>query len=216
MRNTAYDYSGYEELFSDPQVPRVLGAIKAVAKKLGKIRWYVVGGSATFLHTRNPPEDEPDIDILIDAPVERAKRFVMALLNRHGFSQVIYDASEKDIFATLQYGTNGIKLDLFTSHEQPRGLATVTRRGVPLEPVEYLIIEKLIRPRWEDILMVIDLLARAKPNLPVLYRIAEQHGPEIVKRLLDTRKLFIMSMRVSADRIKREAQRLAERYELEG
>lgn len=150
-----YDYGRYEELFADKDMEKVVDAINAASEDT-EVPYALVGGAAVYLYTHNPPEDSPDLDIMLDADKAGGKQFVTALLTR-GFDNLVLDESDADMIARVAYGS--ITVDVFTSQED-RGFSTETRsmRKLKVKPLIPLIVEKLIRASREDLQMVVDIL----------------------------------------------------------
>lgn len=171
MNASLFDYGQYRELFADKRTLEALSKIKSVAKRT-KVRWYLVGGAAVYLLVKNPPQDYPDLDVLIDATKDKARALVSGL-RRSGFEKILYDESDVDVFSAMTW--KGIQLDLFTSREQPTGIRPIELGTILVEPAEHLIVEKLIRGTYEDLLMAMDLLCRVKIDKTILYDLAARH-----------------------------------------
>lgn len=168
-----YDYGEYDKLFASRDLKRAMKLFCRVAARL-KMRYWIVGGSAVYLHVQNPPRDMPDIDVMLDVGKAAGLQFISAL-SESGFDidMVERDAPE-DVFATLRYGS--IWLDVFTSQEsRPDMKRTVKVRGLDVEPVEPLLVEKAIRASYEDILMAVDLLAYARYDVAILQQTARRY-----------------------------------------
>ncbi len=158
----SYDYGQYEEFYSDPRTQKVLADVDALAKRM-KIDYAIIGGIAAYLHVQNPPEDYPDIDVLIYNPAPDAIRFVKKLTRKEKYHVKFVDIDEGDdrpgmVFAAIVYDKD-IQLDVFTSYDESTARKTIRRNGVELEMIEPLIVGKLIRGTDEDIRSALDLLA---------------------------------------------------------
>lgn len=172
----AFDYGEYQRLYDDPRAKLALKKLDAVAKKM-RVRYAIVGGMASFLHVKNPPEDFPDIDILVYGSALKAKAFVETLTKDSLFHLRFIDmviGETTAMFSTLIYSKD-IQFDIFTSDDEPTPRKTKRVSGVDVEPVEPLIVEKLIRGSREDVLMAVDLLAYTDYDKGLLSRIGAQY-----------------------------------------
>lgn len=156
---TARDYGPYERLMRLPATRRLVRRLNAASREAA-VPYLVVGGSAVYLHTRENPEDYPDLDAVIDATKAGAKRFIRALLRRGGIRAEKLAETETDLFYKAFCGD--VEADLFTEQEDRPNLGIpVLIRGVPVKRIEGLIAEKLSRFSYPDILMLFDLLRKA-------------------------------------------------------
>ncbi len=78
MKNNALDYGQYKELHDDKRTQAALKAIDSLAKKMS-VSHAIIGGFAAYLYAKNPPEDFPDVDIILYEEVDKAKTFIKAL-----------------------------------------------------------------------------------------------------------------------------------------
>lgn len=178
MRTEAFEYGQYEKMWRDPRTQEAIAAVDSLAKKK-RVQYAVVGGLAAYLHVNNPPEDYPDIDILIYGSPKNASRFVTALAMLKGFSLRFKDEMDCDgesgqMFASLTYKCD-IQVDIFTSFDESSPRATKMLSKVQVEMVEPLIIEKLIRGTPADLRMTLDLLAYADYDRRLLFQLAAQY-----------------------------------------
>lgn len=168
---TVYDYGQYKELGSDKRFGRIVSSLNGVSRKT-KVRYAVVGGWASFLHTMNPPGDYPDLDIMLDSDLSGGVRFVNALRREPKFRVILFDDSGSDMFSSLFYDEE-IQLDVFTDQKTREFLrGGPRRRGLPLEPMEPLIAEKIVRGSRDDLLMAVDLLATGRYDQTLLHELA--------------------------------------------
>lgn len=168
-----YDYGEYDRLFASSDLKRSLKTLNEVARRL-RTRYWIIGGAAVYLHVKNPPEDMPDIDVLLDADKETGGRFVDALVASGFRTEMREEDAPGDMFAALRF--RSVNFDIFTSQETRRTMRrTMTIRGQSVEAVEPLIVEKIIRASYEDVLMAVDLLANAPYDRRVLWEIARQY-----------------------------------------
>ncbi|MGD0088566.1 MAG: hypothetical protein ABSE73_01475 [Planctomycetota bacterium] len=178
---TAFHYGEYERLAKDPRTQRILKAVERVARKLS-VKYALVGGLATYLHTGKPPEDYPGIDILLYAPVAAADEFFKRLAGEPDFHfgswEVTDDASA--VFATFFYD-GAIQVDVFNAGNvaRPRRTRRMMRAG--LWPVEPLIVGYVISGTHDDLRMVLDLLAYTDFDRRLLFQIGWERG--IVQKL---------------------------------
>lgn len=153
-KREASEYGKYEEMFGDKVFLRAVKILDRTARQFG-VDYAVLGGSAVYLHTHNPPEDFADLDILLDSNKELAVLFVKNL-ERRGFTRKLLDVSlPDDMFAIVKYGKH--QIDLFTDQSE-RGGKSEYRRMLRVRSVPELLVEKLIRATREDLLMAIDLI----------------------------------------------------------
>jgi hypothetical protein len=201
------NYGQYRKLFARPETPKVAKALNEVSAALG-VKYVVVGGAAVFLYVGNPPIDQPDIDIMLDADANTGKVFVERLVRR-GFDVVFYDYdSPDDMFATVRYGA--VEVDIFTSQES-RAYAQNAHisNAWPLEPIEALIVEKIIRSSTADILMAIDLLSLGVHNKARLYSLAAQYLRSGKVRLLERVATDAASRKVSKTTLRKLAEQMS-------
>lgn len=150
----AHEYGKYAEMFRDKVFLKAVKILDDTARKMG-VDYAVLGGSAVYLHTHNPPEDFADLDILLDSDKPAAVRFVRRL-EKQGFKVENLDVDlPDDMFAITKYGKH--QIDLFTDQSQ-RGGKSEYRRMLRVRSVPELLVEKLIRATREDLLMAIDLI----------------------------------------------------------
>ncbi len=176
MRDTeeAFDYGRYDLLMSDPRTQKVFETVDKLAAKM-EIEYDLIGGAAIYLHSKNPQPDYPDIDFILYTTVVDAKEFILALSKKPKFSygdlEVIDGAS---VFGMVMYD-NKIQVDILTDMEEPKRHGKVKKiRGVSVEPVEYLIIEKIMRSRPADVRGALDLLAYMDYDKSLLGRLARE------------------------------------------
>lgn len=156
--NADYGYGQYAEMFGEKDLIKAAKIFDKTARRMG-VNYAVVGGSAVYLLTHNPPEDYPDLDVLLDADKAAAVRFIKEL-EKQGYKVKLLDTDLPDeVFAITRYGRP--QIDIFTNQEERRGKSEY-RRMLRVRSVPELIVEKLIRATREDLLMVIDLLNCAK------------------------------------------------------
>jgi hypothetical protein len=157
--STAFNYGDYEKLYeklhADKRTWKALKCIDKAAKKLG-IDYALIGGLAAYMHVKNPPEDYPDIDIQIYSDAENGERLIKAIAKYPKFHLLQFENSGVASFGVFIYDKE-IQIDAFTDLEQADPTDTKRMQGV--EPVEYLVIEKLMRGKSHDIKVVLDLLA---------------------------------------------------------
>lgn len=173
----AFDYGAYAEFYDDPRTQKAMADIDALAKRL-RVEYAVIGGVAAYIHTKNPPEDYPDLDVLILDDAKDAIRFVKTLTKKPKYHVKFIDIEEGDdnapdmMFAAIIYDRD-IQIDIFTSSDAEVS-KTVRKQGVELEMIEPLIVEKLIRGTEADIRIVIDLLAHSDYNKKLLSQIGRE------------------------------------------
>lgn len=180
QRLEAFDYGRYDDFYADPRVKKILKDIDKMAISLS-VEYRLVGGLSVYLHAKNPPEDFPDIDILIPAGPADAKRLANAVrglpkYHRINVQETINnDTGEVDsLFASLLYD-DAIQVDIFTSFDEPVGQTKRRMRGVDLKQVELLIVEKLITEKPADSRAVLDLLAYADYDKRLLATIVSEY-----------------------------------------
>lgn len=172
-----FAYGAYEEFYADARTKKVLEDVDLLAKRM-KIEYAVIGGLAAYIHRKNPPEDYPDIDVLILDSASDAIRFIKTLTKKPKYHVKFVDIEEGDdhvpamVFAAILYDRD-IQVDIFTSSDAEVS-NTVRKHGVELEMIEPLIVEKLIRGTEADIRIVIDLLAHADYNRKLLSQIGRE------------------------------------------
>lgn len=173
MSIEAFDYGRYDLLMADPGTKKVFKAVDALAKRMD-IEYDLIGGIAVYLHSKNPPKDYPDIDFLLYTTVAEAREFVERLSEKSGFSFGSLDVIDGAVFGMLKYDKK-IQVDILTDLEEPKRHGPVKKvRGVSIEPVEYLIIEKMMRPRPADVRAALDLLAYMDYDKALLSRLARE------------------------------------------
>ncbi len=169
----AFNYGRYDDLMSDPRTDKVMKAVDKLASKM-KIEYDLIGGAAVYLHAKNPPDDYPDIDFLLYTTVAEAREFVerLAILPKFSFGSV--EIAGGAVFGMVKYDGK-IQVDILTDVEEPRRHGKVRKiRGVSVEPVEYLIIEKMMRPRPSDVRAALDLLAYSDYDKTLLAQLARE------------------------------------------
>ncbi len=175
----AFQYGAYKEFYDDPRTQKALKDIDALCKKMN-VSYAIIGGIAAFIHVKNPPEDYPDIDVLIYSDASEAIRFIKAISKKPGYHLKFMDVDEAEdgrpemVFSTVILEKD-IQIDIFTSRDENVIRETIRAEGVEIEMVEPLIIEKLIRSTEEDIRIVIDLLAYKDYNKKLLSQIAREY-----------------------------------------
>lgn len=194
----AYDYGRYDALMADPRTQRVFKAVDNLASKMG-IDYDLIGGAAVYLHSKNPPQDYPDIDFLLYATVVDAREFIETLSEKPKFSFGRLEINDGAVFGMVKYD-NLIQVDILTDLEEPKRHGRVRKlRGVSVEPVEYLIIEKMMRPRPADVRSALDLLAYMDYDKSLLSRLARE------KRLTgEIQSLEHHARRMAAGRLSKE------------
>jgi hypothetical protein len=167
-----YKNGDYEKLFKDKNISSAFRIINSVTKKLG-FDYFIIGGAAVYLHIKNPPTDYPDIDIFLNTDKYGARLFYLQITKK-GFKGISFDEEWNDSFMRLKYKT--LDFEIFTSQEETQYLnKPIIIKGMKVKPIESLIIEKLIRSSYEDILMAIDLLTFKKYNKTILKSIARDY-----------------------------------------
>jgi hypothetical protein len=203
----ALNYGQYRKLFARPEMPKVAKALNEVSSALD-IKYVVVGGAAVYLYVGNPPIDQPDIDIMLDADANTGKVFIERLVRR-GFDVVFYDyESPDDMFATVRYGA--VEVDIFTSQESRAYTHNAHKSGGwPLEPIEALIVEKIVRSSTADILMAIDLLSLGIHDKPRLYSLSAQYLRTGKVRLLERVANSVASRKINKAALRRLAEQMS-------
>jgi len=190
-RAAAYDYGEYERLARDPRTRRALAALNRACGS-ARVRYAVVGGYAAYLHTHNPPTDFPDIDVLLYADGREARAVVERLARTPGFNLLFAEVGDGAMFSTFEYD-GAIQIDVFTSTDERVPRATRRIRNVSVEPVEPLIVEKLIRGTRSDVLMALDLLAYTDYDRRLLSELGRQYR---MSGMLHTAAYFARRMAV--------------------
>ena len=200
-----YNYGEYARLFKNKNIKKAFQIINRISHRL-KIDYYIVGGAAVYLHILNPPVDYPDIDILLKTDKRGARRFALAL-QKGGFKMISFDSPWEDAFLRTEF--KNLQFEIFTSHEEKYLGKPKILKGLKVKPIESLVVEKLIRSSYPDILMAIDLLASKRYNKSILRRLARQY-------LVTGRLTILMSLaknyasgRVSYRRIQQYAKKIA-------
>lgn len=176
----AFDYGAYQEFYDDPRTQKALKEIDALSKKM-KISYAIIGGIAAFIYVKNPPEDYPDIDVLIYNDASDAVRYINALSKKTGYHKKFMDVDESEdgrpemVFSTVLFEKD-IQIDIFTSRDESEIRKTIRAEGIEIEMVEPLIVEKLIRGSEADIRIVIDLLSCKDYSKKLLSQIAREHN----------------------------------------
>ncbi len=193
----AFDYGKYKEFLDDPRAQEALGLIDAAAKKT-KVKYAIIGGVAAYLYKDNPPDDIPDIDVLVYDSALDAKRLFLDLRKRKHFEGRI-EIVDDQAFAMMLYKRD-IQIDILTSSDEVKSRDTRRVHGVEIEPVEPLIIEKFIRGNESDIRVALDLLAYVDYDKKLLNQIAQQH------RLTgDVKHAEYFAMRMAAGKASKQA-----------
>lgn len=184
-----FDYGEYEKFYADKRVKRALKVMDKLAKKM-RIKYAIIGGLGAYLHVNNPPQDEPDIDILV-YNIDDARRFIRALGKTPGFKANLIDDQDEVIFAHLRFERE-IQIDILTSFDESEARETTRIKGVNVEAVEPLIVEKLVRATTADVRMALDLMAFADYNKSFLFDIAREYHmtPTIAKTAAFARRMF--------------------------
>lgn len=174
MKKKAFDYGRYECLMSDPRTKAILKAVDLLSKKMG-VGYTIIGGMAVCLYETNPPPDDmPDIDYVLFSTTVDAREFIETLSQRPRFSLLKLDLYDFGVFGSLRYDRE-IQVDLMTSLENQRKPPKSLRKmGADIEPVEHLIIEKLITSKPHDIAAVLDLLAYVDYDKALLGEMARE------------------------------------------
>lgn len=192
MKQLAFDYGEYEKFYADERVRAALVALDKLAKKL-KVKYALIGGLGAYLYVNNPPQDEPDIDLLIyDVP--QARRYMRALLKVRGF-QGNYEDHEDALFGSFQYEKE-IQVDILTSFDENQPKKTNRLKGIDVEPIETLIVEKLIRGNASDVRIALDLLAYTDYNKRFLFELGQEYRltPTLAKAAAFARKMNLGSV----------------------
>lgn len=169
----AFDYGRYDLLMADPRTNKILKIVDDLAAKL-KIDYDLIGGVAVYLHSRSNPQDYPDIDFLLYTTVPQARKLVDELAAKPKFFLGSVEMIDEAMFAMLKYD-KAIQVDFLTDIEEPsKHPKSKTVRGVSVEPVEYLIIEKMMRARPSDVRSALDLLAHMDYDKSLLARLARE------------------------------------------
>jgi len=177
------DYGNYEALFNNKNLHAAIRILNRVSKRLC-VPYAVIGGSATYLHTHNPPEDFADLDIMLDADKEGGLAFASAV-SKNGFRIIMLDDAPDltDMFAITKY--KDIQVDIFTNQDERTDIrGALSIRGIPVKRVEPLIVEKLIRASYEDLLMVVDLLVNAEYSRSLVFEAIGKHGRMLLLKLI--------------------------------
>lgn len=161
MKQAPFDDGEYERFYADPRTRAALVALDKLAKKM-RIAYALIGGLAAYLYTNRPPRDEPDIDLMI-YDVDQARRYIRMLAKEPGFKNKLVDDQGDAVFAHFRF-EQGIQIDILTSSNETEALKTTRINGVEIEPIETLIVEKLIRATDADVRMALDLLAHTDYN----------------------------------------------------
>lgn len=182
-----FDCGEYDKLWADSRTVAALNEIDKLSKKM-KLRYAIIGGSAAYLYVSNPPPpDDPDVDILLDDTPQRSIAFIETLSKKPNFKLDVFDVDEdvapdeQVVFSRLSYGKD-VKLDIFTSLDAKLPAKLPRRRSFCVEPIEPLIIEKLIRASADDMRMVVSLLAYAKYDSGLLKVLAKERNSEYTLR----------------------------------
>lgn len=168
----AFDYGRYKEFIDDPRTQEALKILDAAAKKT-KVDYAIIGGVASYLYHKNPPDDIPDIDILVYGNAADAERLFRDLKKRKSFEGRL-EIVDDQAFAMMLYKRD-IQIDILTSSDEKKARKTRRLHGVELEPVEPLIIEKFIRGNESDIRVALDLLAYVDYDKRLLNQLAQEH-----------------------------------------
>lgn len=169
---TAFDYGEYEKLHADQRTWKALECIDKVSKKTGTA-YRLIGGLAAYMHVKNPPEDFPDIDIQIQSDAAGGEEFIRAVEQCPKFDLFQFEDSGAAVFGMFLYDKE-IQIDMFTDLEQEEPNRTKRMKRVEVEPVEYLVIEKLMRGKAHDIKVVLDLLAFTDYDKRLLSQLARE------------------------------------------
>lgn len=170
MSKNALDDGEYERLANDPRTKRALAVIDVLAKKMN-VTYGIIGGFAVYLQVNNPPEDFPDIDIIIYGDTATAKKFVEALASKSKFVLRFSDhVGNEALFATFIYDSE-IQIDILQDSTESKPKKTKRIKG---SEVESLIVEKLIRGSESDIKMVLDLMAFADYDKALLSQLGRE------------------------------------------
>lgn len=173
MQPEAFDYGEYEKFYADARVQRVLKTIDRLAHKMN-IQYQIIGGLAAYMYRKNPPQDGPDIDIMI-LTKGRCEAFAKALYSASDkFRRAQWDVDGDDCFVTMIYDGE-IQVDILTQTDKQNYRKPPRVSEMDLEPVEPLIVEKLVRGSVDDILVAIDLLAFMDYDKTLLSQIAREY-----------------------------------------
>ena len=179
---TVFDYGEYEKLFTDERTQKIFNEVDKISKKT-EIKYSLIGGMAAYIRVKNPPDDFPDLDFQLFCRVSDGKKFIEAVSKRPKFELISAGFEDDATFGVLFYDED-IQVDIFTDMEQLKPAKTSRMANVELSPVEFLIIEKLIRSKASDIRSVLDLLAFEDYDKRVLYQMArERHLSGAIRHL---------------------------------
>lgn len=168
----AFDYGSYEAFFADPRAQEAFKIIDTAAKE-ARVKYAIIGGCAAYTYHKNPPDDIPDIDLLVYGLAPDAKRLFKNLEKRKHFEGRL-EIVDDQAFIMMLYKRD-IQIDIFTSSDEGKALETLRIHGLEIEPVESLIIEKLIRATEADVRIALDLLAFVEYDKKLLNQIAREH-----------------------------------------
>lgn len=205
VRRAAYDYGDYERLFQRKTLALAFRRLNEASAATG-VRYYLLGGAAVYLHTKNAPVDQPDVDMILDTDLGGGRRFVRALM-RKGFRFDFGDESDDDVFARLTY--LGIEFDIFTDQsERPHLGVPVRIGGVNVRRIEGLIVEKMVRASYPDLLMAIDLLQK-RHDRRLVRDMARKYRS--LSRLLFMERIasLLKRGRATAEQVRRWARKMA-------
>lgn len=170
--NTSFDYGDYEKLYADKRTAKILGIVDKLAKDLG-VKYALIGGLAAYIHVKNPPEDFPDIDFQLYCDGDDGWMFLNELAKKPKFLVGQIGREEESVFGMFLYD-NWVQVDVFTDMEDLEPRNTNRLVDVEVNPVEYLIIEKMIRGNENDVKSVLDLLAFKDYDKRLLAQLARE------------------------------------------
>ncbi len=204
----SFDYGEYEKLYADKRTEKVLSEVDKLAKKM-KVKYALIGGLATYIHVKNPPEDYPDIDFQLYCDAKLGRKFLEALALRPKFELGQFAYEDQAVFGMFIYD-DWVQVDIFTDIEDLEPRTTKRAAGVELNPVEYLIIEKMIRGNKSDVKSVLDLMAFSDYDKRLLHRLAKERHLTGAIGHLEYFSRRIAAGRVSSSGIKAIVDRIAQ------
>lgn len=169
---TVFEYGEYEKLHADKRTAKVFDEVDRLANKM-KVKYALIGGLAAYLIVKNPPQDIPDIDFQIYTDGLEGEKFIKALTRRPKFELGQSSFGSYASFGMFMYD-DWVQVDVFTDLENLEPEKTNRFSNVEVEPVEYLIIDKMISAREHDVKVALDLLAYADYDKGLLHQMARE------------------------------------------
>lgn len=204
---TVFDYGEYEKLYTDKRTSKIFDEVDQLAKKM-KMKYALIGGLAAYIIIKNPPQDIPDVDFQIYADGVSGRRFIEALARRPKFDLGQF-AFEKDASFGMFMYDDWVQVDVFTDLENLEPDKTNRFVNVEIEPVEYLIIEKMIRAKPDDVRSALDLLAYTDYDKRLLHQLARERHLTGVINHMEYFSRRIAAGRISDDGIKSIVKRIS-------